>query len=110
MPAVEGPNPRDPGQAMGRTRHNKLAFFPGDGQALKGRLVQVRWPCRSGGVGALAVAAHRRSSWWVQVGAGPVGQVHPRRMQLLAGCGGWCRRDGRTERTYAARWPTCALP
>lgn len=39
---MEGPNPRDPGQAMGRTRHNKVTFFPGDGQALKGRLVMVR--------------------------------------------------------------------
>eukprot|EP00887_Chlorella_sp_A99_P004685 scaffold4.g4685.t1 len=39
---VEGPNPRDPGQAMGRTRQNKLAFFPGDGTALKGRLVTVQ--------------------------------------------------------------------
>jgi tRNA-2-methylthio-N6-dimethylallyladenosine synthase len=38
---VEGPNPRDPGQAVGRTRHNKLTFFDGDGAALKGRLVQV---------------------------------------------------------------------
>jgi tRNA-2-methylthio-N6-dimethylallyladenosine synthase len=38
---VEGPNPRDPAQASGRTRHNKVAFFPGDGAALKGQLVQV---------------------------------------------------------------------
>ena len=28
-------------QAVGRTRHNKLCYFPGDGAALKGRLVDV---------------------------------------------------------------------
>lgn len=39
---VEGPNPRDPAQAMGRTQHNKLCFFPGDGAALKGELVDVQ--------------------------------------------------------------------
>lgn len=39
---VEGANPRDPTQAMGRTRHNKLCFFKGDGAALKGELVDVR--------------------------------------------------------------------
>jgi tRNA-2-methylthio-N6-dimethylallyladenosine synthase len=39
---VEGMNPRDARQAMGRSRHNKLVFFDGDGQALKGSLVQVR--------------------------------------------------------------------
>lgn len=39
---VEGVNPRDPAQAMGRTRHNKLCFFPGDGAALKGELVDVK--------------------------------------------------------------------
>ncbi|GBF98767.1 tRNA (N6-isopentenyl adenosine(37)-C2)-methylthiotransferase [Raphidocelis subcapitata] len=39
---VEGVNPRDPAQAFGRTRHNKLAYFDGDGQALTGRLVTVR--------------------------------------------------------------------
>lgn len=38
---VEGPNPRDPGQAFGRTRHNKLTFFPGDGHALKAQVVRV---------------------------------------------------------------------
>ncbi|KAK9841311.1 hypothetical protein WJX74_003675 [Apatococcus lobatus] len=38
---VEGVNPKDASQAMGRSRHNKLVFFPGDGQQLKGRLVQV---------------------------------------------------------------------
>lgn len=40
---VEGPNPKDPMQAMGRTRHNKLAFFPTTVPAsmLKGQLVSV---------------------------------------------------------------------
>ncbi|KAI7842407.1 hypothetical protein COHA_004046 [Chlorella ohadii] len=38
---VEGPNPRDSSQAVGRTRHNKLCYFPGDGAALKGQLVHV---------------------------------------------------------------------
>jgi tRNA-2-methylthio-N6-dimethylallyladenosine synthase len=39
---VEGSNPRDEAQAMGRTRHNKLCFFPGDSAALKGSTVSVR--------------------------------------------------------------------
>jgi tRNA-2-methylthio-N6-dimethylallyladenosine synthase len=43
---VEGPNPRDPEQAMGRTRTNRLTFFPArrsDGSALEpGDLVRVR--------------------------------------------------------------------
>ncbi|EFN57360.1 hypothetical protein CHLNCDRAFT_30275 [Chlorella variabilis] len=39
---VEGPNPRDPAQAVGRTRHNKLLYFAGDGEALRGQLVDVR--------------------------------------------------------------------
>ncbi|CAD7695204.1 unnamed protein product [Ostreobium quekettii] len=39
---VEGANPREGGQAMGRSRHNKVVFFEGDGEALKGRLVAVR--------------------------------------------------------------------
>jgi tRNA-2-methylthio-N6-dimethylallyladenosine synthase len=39
---VEGPNPRDDRQAMGRTRHNKLCFFDGDGHALFGKLVMVQ--------------------------------------------------------------------
>ena len=39
--------PQDPAtaralQAVGRTRHNKLLFFPGDGAALKGQLVTAR--------------------------------------------------------------------
>lgn len=28
-------------QAVGRTRHNKLCYFPGDGAKLKGQLVNV---------------------------------------------------------------------
>jgi hypothetical protein len=39
---VEGVNPRNPGQAFGRIRHNKLAYFDGDGEALRGQLVTVR--------------------------------------------------------------------
>ena len=39
---MEGPNPRDPSQAMGRTRHNKLCFFPGSGPELKGTVVNVQ--------------------------------------------------------------------
>ena len=38
---VEGANPKAAGEAWGRTRHNKLAFFPGDGAALRGALVRV---------------------------------------------------------------------
>jgi tRNA-2-methylthio-N6-dimethylallyladenosine synthase len=43
---VEGPNPRDPSQVMGRTRTNRLTFFPAlDGQGgvhRPGDLVRVR--------------------------------------------------------------------
>ncbi|KAG1652547.1 hypothetical protein FOA52_007138 [Chlamydomonas sp. UWO 241] len=39
---VEGTNPKDPAQACGRIRHNKLVYFDGDGAELKGRLVMVR--------------------------------------------------------------------
>ena len=39
---VEGPNPKDGAQAMGRTRTNKPLFFAADGHALKGQLVTVR--------------------------------------------------------------------
>jgi hypothetical protein len=39
---VEGVNPRNPDQAFGRIRHNKLAYFDGDGEALRGQLVTVR--------------------------------------------------------------------
>jgi tRNA-2-methylthio-N6-dimethylallyladenosine synthase len=42
---VEGRNPKDPGQVMGRTRTNRLTFFPGqraDGSPIQpGELVQV---------------------------------------------------------------------
>ena len=38
---VEGANPKNSAEAMGRTRHNKLCFFPGDGAALQGQLVDV---------------------------------------------------------------------
>jgi len=39
---VEGPNPKNPRQAMGRTRGNRLVFFAGDPEQLKGSLVPVR--------------------------------------------------------------------
>jgi len=39
---VEGQNPKDSTQVMGRTRSNRLTFFPGDISALQGRLVTVR--------------------------------------------------------------------
>ena len=41
---VEGPNARNPEQAVGRTRHNKLAFFPCPvpAAALKGQLVHMQ--------------------------------------------------------------------
>jgi tRNA-2-methylthio-N6-dimethylallyladenosine synthase len=43
---VEGTNPKDPVQVMGRTRTNRLTFFPGqrpDGTAIQpGELVNVR--------------------------------------------------------------------
>jgi tRNA-2-methylthio-N6-dimethylallyladenosine synthase len=39
---VEGVNPRNPGQAFGRLRHNKLVYFDGDGVALRGQLAMVR--------------------------------------------------------------------
>lgn len=40
---VEGPNPKDPMQAMGRTTHNKLVYFPAllPPTQLKGQLVDV---------------------------------------------------------------------
>lgn len=38
---VEGVNPQDTEQAMGRIRQNKLCYFPGDGVALFGQLVNV---------------------------------------------------------------------
>lgn len=40
---VEGPDPKGtPGRAYGRTTHNKVVHFDGDGGALAGRLVDVR--------------------------------------------------------------------
>ena len=40
---MEGPNPKNPAEAMGRTTHNKLTFFPAPQGAaqLKGCLVDV---------------------------------------------------------------------
>nr|WP_290226857.1 tRNA (N6-isopentenyl adenosine(37)-C2)-methylthiotransferase MiaB [Trichocoleus desertorum] len=38
---VEDQNSKDPTQIMGRTRGNRLTFFPGDINKLKGQLVQV---------------------------------------------------------------------
>lgn len=38
---VEDQNPKNPSQVMGRTRTNRLTFFPGDIQQLKGQLVTV---------------------------------------------------------------------
>ncbi|MES1024558.1 tRNA (N6-isopentenyl adenosine(37)-C2)-methylthiotransferase MiaB [Gloeocapsa sp. BRSZ] len=39
---VEDQNPKDPAQVMGRTRGNRLTFFPGNIAELKGKLVQVK--------------------------------------------------------------------
>jgi len=39
---VEDQNPKDPTQVMGRTRGNRLTFFPGKIAELKGQLVQVK--------------------------------------------------------------------
>jgi hypothetical protein len=39
---VEGVNPRNSSQAFGRIRHNKLVYFDGDGEALRGQLVNVK--------------------------------------------------------------------
>jgi tRNA-2-methylthio-N6-dimethylallyladenosine synthase len=39
---VEEQNPKDPTQVMGRTRGNRLTFFPGDLNELKGQLVKVK--------------------------------------------------------------------
>ncbi|MBD2329317.1 tRNA (N6-isopentenyl adenosine(37)-C2)-methylthiotransferase MiaB [Alkalinema sp. FACHB-956] len=39
---VEDQNPKDPTQVMGRTRGNRLAFFKGDIQTLKGQIVPVK--------------------------------------------------------------------
>jgi tRNA-2-methylthio-N6-dimethylallyladenosine synthase len=39
---VEDQNPKDPSQVMGRTRGNRLTFFTGNIQELKGHLVKVK--------------------------------------------------------------------
>jgi tRNA-2-methylthio-N6-dimethylallyladenosine synthase len=39
---VEEANPKDPGQVMGRTRGNRLTFFPGQIASLRGRVVPVQ--------------------------------------------------------------------
>jgi tRNA-2-methylthio-N6-dimethylallyladenosine synthase len=39
---VEDRNEKDPTQVMGRTRGNRLTFFPGNIDELKGKLVKVR--------------------------------------------------------------------
>lgn len=39
---VEDQNPKDPTQVMGRTRGNRLTFFPGNIAELKSQLVQVK--------------------------------------------------------------------
>eukprot|EP00878_Enallax_costatus_P028417 GHUV01030695.1.p2 GENE.GHUV01030695.1~~GHUV01030695.1.p2 ORF type:complete len:112 (+),score=29.25 GHUV01030695.1:725-1060(+) len=38
---VEGVNPRNSSQAFGRIRHNKLVYFDGNGEELRGQLVNV---------------------------------------------------------------------
>jgi tRNA-2-methylthio-N6-dimethylallyladenosine synthase len=38
---VEAQNEKNPAQVMGRTRSNRLTFFPGDIQTLKGKLARV---------------------------------------------------------------------
>ena len=39
---VEGQNPKDPTQLLGRTRTNRLTFFPGKLEELKGKIVKVK--------------------------------------------------------------------
>ena len=39
---VEDKNPKDINQVMGRTRGNRLTFFPGNIEELKGKIVQVK--------------------------------------------------------------------
>jgi tRNA-2-methylthio-N6-dimethylallyladenosine synthase len=39
---VEGSNPKDPQQVMGRTRGNRLTFFPGNIAELQGQVVKVK--------------------------------------------------------------------
>ncbi len=39
---VEGANPKDPTQVMGRTRGNRLTFFEGEMQQLQGQIVPIK--------------------------------------------------------------------
>uniref|UniRef100_A0A7S1TZH7 Uncharacterized protein n=1 Tax=Phaeomonas parva TaxID=124430 RepID=A0A7S1TZH7_9STRA len=39
---VEGPNPKDATQVVGRTPTNRLTYFPGDAAELTGKIVRVR--------------------------------------------------------------------
>lgn len=39
---VEDQNPKDPTQVMGRTRGNRLTFFPGEIHALRGKIIPVK--------------------------------------------------------------------
>ena len=39
---VDGVNPKDSNQVMGRTEHNKIAFFDGSIEEMKGQLVKVK--------------------------------------------------------------------
>jgi tRNA-2-methylthio-N6-dimethylallyladenosine synthase len=39
---VEAQNTKDPTQVMGRTRSNRLTFFPGDITTMKGKLIPVK--------------------------------------------------------------------
>ncbi|MEM1310976.1 MAG: TRAM domain-containing protein, partial [Cyanobacteria bacterium P01_H01_bin.153] len=39
---VEDVNPKDRSQVMGRTRSNRLTFFAGDINELKGQLIKVK--------------------------------------------------------------------
>lgn len=39
---VEAVSPKDPQQVMGRTRTNRLTFFPGDIHELKGKIIDVK--------------------------------------------------------------------
>jgi tRNA A37 methylthiotransferase MiaB len=38
---VEGNSPQDNGQLTGRTRAHRIVHAPGDGEALKGQLINV---------------------------------------------------------------------
>jgi tRNA-2-methylthio-N6-dimethylallyladenosine synthase len=82
---VEGPNPKAAGQACGRTRHNKLAYFDGDGKELVGRLVRVR-----------IEHANAYSLF------GRIVEVMPPRFPLLAGGGGSVVAAGEAAAAAAA--------